>query len=308
MPKTTLEQWDETAANNTDMGGIDLSENVMRPPAVNNEMREHMAQVAKWLGDDTLASASTTDLGSVPGRYVSITGTTTITAFGTIKAGTIKYVKFAGILTLTHNGTSLILPGGVDVTTAAGDVGVFVSEGSGNWRCVAYERAAQVPALRAWEQIGGEVILSGATDYDWTGLNAYRRLRLTGVFAPVNASNLSLRIGSGTVLTANYDHIYAVSTSGSVSTATTGGDSAWLITHTTAAGSNVAFSCEIENFNKPRITRFYSSAAGPNGSGSLTLSNWGGQQTDGTAMDLLQVRTNGGNISFAELRLEGLRG
>lgn len=150
MPKTALEQWDETAANNTDMGGIDLSENVMRPPAVNNEMREHMAQVAKWLGDDTLASASTTDLGSVPGRYVSITGTTTITALGTIKAGTVKYVKFAGALTLTHNGTSLILPDGINITTVAGDTAIFVSEGSGNWICLAYQAAVRKPGFQSF--------------------------------------------------------------------------------------------------------------------------------------------------------------
>lgn len=147
MPKSKLEDWDETAANNTDMGGIDLSENVMRPPAVNNEMREHMAQMAKWLGDDTVASATTTDLGSVPGRYVSVTGTTTITGFGTIKAGTIKYVKFAGALTLTHNGTSLILPGAANIATAAGDTAVFVSEGSGNWRCLAFQRDSQAPYI-----------------------------------------------------------------------------------------------------------------------------------------------------------------
>lgn len=142
MAITKLEEWSETAASNTEMNGISLAENVMRPPAVNNEMREHMAQVAKWLGDDTLASATTTDLGSVPGRYVSVTGTTTITGLGTIKAGTVKYVKFTGILTLTHNGTSLILPGATSIVTAGGDMAIFVSEGSGNWRCVSFMRAA----------------------------------------------------------------------------------------------------------------------------------------------------------------------
>src|SRR6188508_325955 len=96
MAKDKLEDWDEVAANNLDMGGISLAENVMRPPAVNNEMREHMAQVSKWLGDDTLVAAATTDLGSVPGRKISITGNTGITSFGTIKAGTIKYLVFTG--------------------------------------------------------------------------------------------------------------------------------------------------------------------------------------------------------------------
>lgn len=144
MAKTTLEQWDETNANNTDVGSINIDENCPSS-GMNNAVREHMSQIAKWLGDDTLASAATTDLGSVPGRYKIITGTVTITGLGTIKAGTIAYLKFSGILTLTHNATSLILPGGGNIITAAGDTAIVVSEGSGNWRCVSYQRAQAVP-------------------------------------------------------------------------------------------------------------------------------------------------------------------
>jgi hypothetical protein len=152
MAFTKPEDWSETAASNTEINGIVLSD-LTQIDALDNIEREHMAQIAKWLGDDTLASATTTDLGSVPGRYVSITGTTTITGLGTIKAGTIKYVKFAAALTLTHNATSLILPGAANITTAAGDTAILVSEGSGNWRCVAYTRAAtgwQPPVITPW--------------------------------------------------------------------------------------------------------------------------------------------------------------
>lgn len=88
-----------------------------------------------------IASATTTDIGAATGNYVSVTGTTTITGLGTVQAGTRRTVKFAGALTLTHNATSLILPTGASITTAAGDVAWFVSEGSGNWRCTAYMRA-----------------------------------------------------------------------------------------------------------------------------------------------------------------------
>ena len=85
-----------------------------------------------------LASATSTAIGGAAGRKVNITGTTTITSFDTVAAGIVRHVKFAGILTLTHNGTSLILPGGANIATAAGDTATFVSEGSGNWRCTAY--------------------------------------------------------------------------------------------------------------------------------------------------------------------------
>jgi len=88
-----------------------------------------------------IASASTTDIGAATGNSVTVTGTTTITGLGTIQAGSRRIVTFAGILTLTHNGTSLILPTAANITTAVGDVAEFVSLGSGNWKCTNYQRA-----------------------------------------------------------------------------------------------------------------------------------------------------------------------
>ena len=85
-----------------------------------------------------IASSGTTDLSGTVGSYHDITGTTTITSFGsTGTAGIVKILQFDGALTLTH-GASLILPGAANITTVAGDVAVFVCEGSGVWRCVSY--------------------------------------------------------------------------------------------------------------------------------------------------------------------------
>lgn len=92
-----------------------------------------------------IASAGTVNIGAATGPFVHITGTTTITAFDDIQAGTERVVVFDGALMLTHNGTSLILPTGANITTAAGDVATFRSEGSGNWRCVAYQRITGQP-------------------------------------------------------------------------------------------------------------------------------------------------------------------
>ncbi len=103
-----------------------------------------------------IASATTTDIGAATGNHVNITGTTTITALGTVQAGTRRTVKFAGILTLTYNATSLILPTAASITTAAGDTAEFVSLGSGNWICILYQRASGV-ALAP--------VISGATTF-----------------------------------------------------------------------------------------------------------------------------------------------
>jgi len=88
-----------------------------------------------------IASASTTDIGAATGNSLTVTGTTTITALGTVQAGTRRIVTFSGILILTHNGTSLILPTAANIITAAGDVAEFISLGSGNWKCTNYQRA-----------------------------------------------------------------------------------------------------------------------------------------------------------------------
>jgi hypothetical protein len=87
-----------------------------------------------------IASATTTDIGAALGNYVQITGTTSITGLGTSAAGVWRNVTFTGVLTLTYNATSLILPTSASITTAAGDTALFVSEGSGNWRCLFYSR------------------------------------------------------------------------------------------------------------------------------------------------------------------------
>jgi hypothetical protein len=87
-----------------------------------------------------IASATTTDIGAALGNYVQITGTVTITELGTSAAGVWRNVTFTGALTLTYNATSLILPTSANITTAAGDTALFVSEGLGNWRCLFYSR------------------------------------------------------------------------------------------------------------------------------------------------------------------------
>lgn len=88
-----------------------------------------------------IVSATTTNLATATGNSLTVTGTTTITGFGTVTAGTIFRLTFSGILTLTHNGTSLILPTSANITTVSGDVAILESLGSGNWKCLTYQRS-----------------------------------------------------------------------------------------------------------------------------------------------------------------------
>lgn len=86
-----------------------------------------------------IASAATTNLGSSNTKRVRITGTTTITSFGTSIKRT-REIRFASTLTLTHNATTLILPTSADIRTEADDTCIAKSDDSGNWRVTEYLR------------------------------------------------------------------------------------------------------------------------------------------------------------------------
>lgn len=94
-----------------------------------------------------IASAATVNLTTATGDLVDVTGTTTITAI-TLAEGEQRTVRFTGALTLTH-GASLVLPGGANITTAAGDFAVFRGYAAGVVRCVVYTKASGVSVVAA---------------------------------------------------------------------------------------------------------------------------------------------------------------
>lgn len=130
----SLANWSTSAASNLPLGVT----------AITNlaENQRTMQSVVRYMAAaDTIASAATCDLGTKESRFLTISGTTTITSLGSISAGISRWCVFSGALTLTHNASSLILPTGASITTAAGDIGLFLSLGSGNWRCMSFMRA-----------------------------------------------------------------------------------------------------------------------------------------------------------------------
>jgi hypothetical protein len=96
-----------------------------------------------------IASAGTINLTTATGNYAHITGTTTITGI-TLQAGAERAVIFDGALTLT-NGSSLKLPGGANIVTAAGDSAIFYGDAAGVVRCVSYFYAT----AQTWQDVSG---------------------------------------------------------------------------------------------------------------------------------------------------------
>lgn len=91
MAKTKVSQWDNVAANNTDINSININEGCP-PSTINNAIRETMAQIKNWQdgssGDSWTSSGTITSSGTL-----AITGAITFDgAAGT--AGT--YLKSLG--------------------------------------------------------------------------------------------------------------------------------------------------------------------------------------------------------------------
>jgi len=192
-------------------------------------LRNVLADIANWTDSDTLASGTTTDLGSVQGMYVTVSGTATITGFGTLKAGMVKFVYFTGAGQVTHNTTSMILPGGANISRLAGDTAVFVSEGSGNWRCLNYQRVSQGVTGKGADiasatttdlstATGDYVVVTGTTTITGFGTAAAgveRTVRFSGALTLThNATSLILLGGQGRTTAAGDVGVYRSEGSG----------------------------------------------------------------------------------------------
>ena|GEM_PF-1014578 len=106
-----------------------------------------------------LASQATTDVLGASTEFVAISGTNTITSFGT-GPNRKRFCRATGAFTIKHNATSLICPGGHDIKAQAGDTFIVISDASSNARIHSYQRASAVPA---WLPVGTVVDYAGAT-------------------------------------------------------------------------------------------------------------------------------------------------
>lgn len=135
------------------MGTLDVAAGTWTSEISNNAVlnaAQTFTKTQTWTKGADVASASSLSLGD--GNIFDITGTTPITAIATKGIGTSVKLHFDAALTLTHHATNLVLPGGANIITAAGDEAEFYEYASGQWRCSKYQIAANAPGT------GGSVI------------------------------------------------------------------------------------------------------------------------------------------------------
>lgn len=268
-----------------------------------------------------IASSGTTNIGAATGNAIDVTGTTTITALGTVQAGTRRVVRFTGALTLTHNATSLILPGGANITTANGDTATFISLGSGNWYCASYSRASGFPVI----QPAFTYIASGAeaavASFTITGLSSTYRAYMVVLDKAVPVSDgvvLRVRLGAGSTDSAASDYAWDVfgrtqGTAGdTIQSNADDADSEIEITRAANFGSdtNERGSGRITIFNPSdsgQFTQIESVMVYENVSGAIGRDFACAQRLAAQADDRIEISFSSGNVETMNWVLYGMR-
>jgi hypothetical protein len=216
-----------------------------------------------------IASATTTDIGGQNTNFLQITGTTTITSLGTSYNGP-RFLRFSGVLTLT-NGSALILPGGANITTAAGDRAIAIpkaSAGTADGWVVWYQRAA------------GAVTTSGLTMA--TARILGRTTGGTGAIEELTAANV-----------AAFTAAASDTAQGAVELATTA---------EVQTGTDTGRVPSVASFRNGSVVSYGQQTAGASAVNFTSIPSWAkkitvqldGISTNGTAITVLQIGDAGG--------------
>jgi len=243
------------------------------------------------------------------GTFVDVTGTTTVTSFASTGIGSMIVVQFDAALVLTHHSTDLILPGAANITTAAGDVGMFYEYASGDYRCVNYQVAANAPgAGGGWEEVSTSTA-SGVGQVDFTGLeDGYDyRLEIIQSLPATDSAVLRIRFGTGstpTILTGSY--ISTISWQNDTPTeGATNDTSGFRISETQGNQATEEWSgfVDVPDPGSGAIHMIKSFGVYEEQGGQKEVATAGGIHTGTTAVTALRVMYESGNIASGVFKL-----
>jgi len=131
-------------------------------PQLGGDLDCNASQIQWSKGADVVSATALAVL--TDGNYFDVTGTVTIATINTTGGiGTQIKLHFDGILTLT-NSADIVLPGGANITTAAGDEAEFIEYASGDYRCTNYTKASGAAVKIADESIDSDHYVDGSID------------------------------------------------------------------------------------------------------------------------------------------------
>lgn len=266
-----------------------------------------------------IASASTINLTTATGNLVDVTGTAAIAAI-TLAEGAERWVRFTGILTLTH-GASLVMPGAVNMTTAAGDYACFRGYAAGVVRCTSYLKASGYPVVTPPSGsliLLGQTTRSGVAQIDVEGFfdTTYDRyiVEYIGMKPATDAQDLYVQLKiAGSYPTSGYNSHLAGGTSSSTAYAgfVSPGSAIKVANNvsnvTAAIGANISLGLSMPADAATKKVVFWSGAS-HDGGGATSVRNAFGAGDYGTAGALTGIRMKfaSGNIS-GTVRVYGIK-
>ena len=261
-----------------------------------------------------VASAGTTNIWAGDGNTLHITGTTTITSFGTApQAGAWKKVIFDGALTLTH-GANLSLPGSANITTAADDMAFVYADTTTQFDVIYFKKSGAAVN-------GGLVLLQTVTAASsaTVDLDAFSSayddyiIRIDGAQPSTSGTYLRCRskiggsyLSTGTYhshvnITAGGDALYsgAAEVSATSMRLSSGID-------TSVSGHSLNITMQINDANSTRLKIFGWDGGSINSAGAFASANGrGGNFTTG-ALSGIRFLMNAGDIAVGVFRLYGV--
>jgi hypothetical protein len=262
-----------------------------------------------------IASAGTLNIPD--GGFFDVTGTTTITDidFTTASAdGRHAVLRFTASLTLTHDGSTLDLPGGADIVTQTGDV-LEVWQYNGNQIKAIFHRDNGRPIVETWKYVE-TLTASGTATLVSADLSAYRTVRLTFQnFRPAtddDALRVRLSVDGSASITTGYAGVTELLSGSSVTAAAADTSGVVMATgantgvgNTTGDGA-LHGTILISNHGNTRPTTYLSNLVCGNPSGAMRGHRASLIQTDALAYPFLRITFAGGNIATGDVIIEGL--
>jgi len=198
-------------------GNISITPNGTGNVALGGELDCNGNQIQWSQGADVASATALAVL--TDGNYFDVTGTTTITSINTTGGvGTLIKLHFDGALTLTHDATDLILPGGANITTAAGDEAEFIEYASGDYRCTNYSKASGNSPVDSLPLAGGTLTgaltVNAATVFNESGADVDFRVEGSGEANALFVQGSDGNVGIGT--DSPSANLHVVSTTGGV--------------------------------------------------------------------------------------------
>jgi len=264
-----------------------------------------------------IASADPLVIGT-DGGYFDVTGTTTFDE-QTVAAGRLYMLQFDGALTMTDDADHDL--GGADITTAAGDKGLFYAIAANTVQLISWIPEGSLPdkTVRDWELLGtASASASSSVDFETSINSTYHayKILIAGLVPASDAVDLFLRIGTGgtpTYQSGASDYGWAITTTetGNVGSGLSDdADSEVAIATGVGTGANEDLCGEITIYD-PSNTGFNTMVTyniSQRTSAALTRTTVGaGQYLADTAVTAIRLIMSSGNIASGEFRLYGLR-